>query len=88
MMLLKRMNLHLLGLEYLGKNSLVIFLTHTTLRIVALTSRWMKAIWAEPYFVLTGSVILVLIIEIPIIYLSKRQLSFLFKMPKKARKLL
>lgn len=72
-------------LAWYGKNSLIIYLTHTTFRLTMLSRDLMKLWTGESLAVSLGAVILVMLIEIPVIWLMNGPLSFLIQLPRKRR---
>ena len=72
------------GLNYLGRNSLILLITHSSLKITVI-SQWLVGRWLDnekSWLYGIACLVIMMVIEMPIIVLLNGKLNFLIRKPK------
>ncbi len=86
LMVLKTLNLKMKWLCWLGRNSLLIYLTHTTFHYTGIARSIMEMWTTQSWVITAGAVILVMLAEIPTVRLLHGPLRMLVQYPFERKK--
>lgn len=86
LMVLKTLNLKMKWLCWLGRNSLLIYLTHTTFHYTGIARSIMEMWTTQSWVITAGAVILVMLAEIPTVRLLQGPLRMLVQYPFQRKK--
>ena len=81
LMMLQNLHLRMNWLGWCGRNSMLIYLTHTTFHYTGMARDIMEMWTASPWMITAGAVCLVMLAEIPTVWLLQNPLKWLVQCP-------